>query len=128
MLSIETCFSPLSSNLDDEEMVGNLVDAGLELSKEITAEMRHRDCVVLLEKPRISPLEGYMKTLPPFMHLFTCIEMKERYVMKRESSPFYKAEEMLQCVFKLSNKAGHLKRHQKGPDWEQTTSDINRGR
>jgi hypothetical protein len=128
MLSIETCFSSPSSIPNDEVMFVDSVDLGLQLSEEITAEMRHRDCVVLLEKPRLRPLEGYLKTLPPFMHLFTFTELKERYARERESSPFYKAEEMLQCVFELSNTAGHLKRHQKGPDWEETTSDINRGK
>jgi hypothetical protein len=127
MLSIETCFSSSSSN-PDEVMVANVVDFGVELPEEITAQMRHRDCVILLEKPRLSPLESYLKTLPQYIHLFTFTEMKERYARERESSPFYKAEEMLQCVFELSNTAGHLKRHQKGSDWEEITSDINRGR
>lgn len=121
MLSIETCFSSPSSKSDDDA-----VDLGLQLSEEITAEMQHRDCVVLLEKPRPSPLEGYLKTLPAFMHLFTFTELKERYASERESSPFNRAEEILQCVFELSNTAEHLKRHQKGPDWEEITNDINR--
>jgi hypothetical protein len=127
MLSIETCLSPSSSN-PDEVMVANVVDFGLELPEEITAQMRHRDCVILLEKPQLSSLESYLKTLPPYMHLFTFTEMKERYARERESRPFYRAEEMLQCVFELSNTARHLKRHQKGPNWEKITSDINRGR
>jgi hypothetical protein len=126
MLSIETCF--LSCSNPDEFMVANVSDFGLELSEEIIAQMRHRDCVILLQKPRLSPLEGYLKTLPPYIQLFTFTEMNERYARERESSLFYKAEEMLQCVFELSNTAEHLKRHRKGPDWERITSDINRGR
>jgi hypothetical protein len=124
MLSIETCFSSSTSN-HYEEVVA---DFTLELSEEVPAEMRHRDCVILVEKPQLSPLEGYLKTLPMCMHLFTLIEMKERYARQRQSSPFCKAEEMLQCVFELSDTSGHLKKHRKGPEWEETTNHINRGR
>jgi hypothetical protein len=124
MLSIETCFSSPPSELDYEVMGENLVAFGIELSEDIMAKIHHRDCVILLEAPPPGPLEGYLKTLPPFMHLFTFTEMKEKNAREREPSPFYKAEEVLQCVFKLPNRARHLKRHQKGPEWDEITNNI----
>jgi hypothetical protein len=127
MLSIETCFFSPSSELDYEVLGENLDHFGLELSEDVMANMRQRDCMIMLEAPRPSPLEGYLKTLPPFMHLFTFTEMKERNARERERSPFYKAEEVLQCVFELPDTAMNLKRHQKGLDWDETASNIVRG-
>jgi hypothetical protein len=127
MLSIDTCFCSPPSELDYEVMGESLDDFGLELSGDIMAKMRQRDCVILLEAPLPSPLEGYLKTLPPFMHLFAFTEMKERNARERERSPFHKAEEVLQCVFELPNTVRHLKRHQKGPDWDETANSIIRG-
>ncbi|XP_021938598.1 polynucleotide 5'-hydroxyl-kinase NOL9 isoform X2 [Zootermopsis nevadensis] len=124
MLSIETCFPFPPNDLDYEVMDKNLDVFNLGLSEDIIAKMRHRDCVILLEAPRPSLLEGYMKTLPPFMHLFTFTEMKERNAKEREGSPFYKVEEMLQCVFELPHTARHMKRHRKGPDWDETANSI----
>jgi hypothetical protein len=109
-------------------MIEILREFGLGLSKRVLDEIRHRDCVILLEAPQPVPLEGYLKTLPPFMHLFTFTEMKERYTRGRESSPFYKAEEVLQCVFELPSTAKHLKRHQKGPHWDEITDTIIKGK
>jgi hypothetical protein len=62
------------------------------------------------------------------MHLFTFTEMKERSTKERDSSPFHKAEEVLQCVFKLPSTATHFKRHQKGLDWVETSNKIIEGK
>lgn len=128
MQSIETCFESRPRDRDYEVMIEILDEFGLELSESILAEIRHRDCVILLDAPQPIPLEGYLKTLPPFMHLFTFTEMKERNTRGRESSPLYKAEEVLQCVFELPNTARHLKRHQKGPDWDEITDEVIKGK
>jgi hypothetical protein len=109
-------------------MIENLGESGLELSKSVLDEIRLRDCVILLKAPQPGPLEGYFMTLPPFMHLFTFTETKERRIRERECSSFYKAEEVLQCVFELPNRARHLKRHQKGPEWDETTGKIIKGK
>jgi hypothetical protein len=128
LLSIETCISSTPSSLDYDVMCEGLGDFGLELSKDIAVEILQRDCVVLLEAPWPSPLEGCLKSMPSFMHLFTFTGMKERNARERESSPFYKAEEVLKCVFELPNTSKHLKRLQKGPDWDATTNIIIRGK
>jgi hypothetical protein len=109
-------------------MIEILGEFGLELSNYVLDETRHRDCVILLEAPQPDRLEGYLKILPSFMHLFTFTEMKERSTGGRESSPFHTAEEVLQCVFELPSTAKHLKRHQKGLDWDETTDKIIEGK
>jgi hypothetical protein len=124
MHSIETCSASPPSSHDYETVIEILGELGLELSKRILDEIRRRDCVILLEAPQPDRLEGYLKTLPSFMHLFTFTDMKERNTRGRDSSPFYKAEEVLQCVFELPSTAKHLKRHQKGLDWDETTDKI----
>lgn len=124
MQSIETCCTSPPSSHDYEVMIEILGEFCLDLSNGILDEIRHRDCVILLEAPQPDRLEGYLKTLPSFMHLFTFTEMKERSTGGRESSPFYTAEEVLQCVFELPGTAKHLKRHQKGLDWDETTDKI----
>lgn len=124
MQSIETCSALPSSSHDYEVMIEILGKFGLELSNCMLDEIRHRDCVILLEAPQPNRLEGYLNTLPSFMHLFTFTEKKERSTGGRECSPFYTAEEVLQCVFELPSTAKHLKRHQKGLDWDETTDKI----
>jgi hypothetical protein len=109
-------------------MIEILGELGVELSNCILDEIRRRDCVILLEAPQQDRLQGYLNTLPSFMHLFTFTEMKERSTGGRESSPFYTAEEVLQCVFELPNTAKHLKRHKKGLDWNETTDKIINGK
>lgn len=128
MQSIETCSASPPSSHDYEVMIEILGEFGLDLSNCILDEIRHRDCVILLEAPQPDRLEGYLNTLPSFMHLFTFTEMKERSTGGRESSPFYTAEEVLQCVFELPGTAKHLKRHQKGLDWDETTDKIIKGK
>jgi hypothetical protein len=109
-------------------MIKILGESGLEFSKRMLDEIQHRDCVILLEAPEPDRLEGYLKTLPSFMHLFTFTETKERSTKERDSSLFHKAEEVLQCVFELPNTAKHFKRHHKGLDWDDTSNKIIKGK
>ncbi|XP_069681346.1 polynucleotide 5'-hydroxyl-kinase NOL9 isoform X2 [Periplaneta americana] len=127
MLSIETCLSSPPNSLDYEAMNETLVQFGIELSKDIIADVEERDCVVLLEVPPVSPLENFLKTLPSDMQLFKFSHRGERYTRNRDSNPLYEVEEGLDCLLKLSNTARRLKRYQKGLEWYPVSYAISRG-